>query len=363
LFFLYGLSIAIWDKKTVMQTKYIWLILFSLLISCSSEDSEDYQNIPIDYQVPSNFPPIAYNTATNPLTEKGFELGKKIFYDGRLASDGVVSCGFCHIQENAFTHHGHTFSHGVGEGVGTRNAPPIQNMAFQTQFMWDGAANHIELLSMIPIASEIEMNGDIIAIMNMMKNDGPYQKLFQQAFPNKEINPENMLKALAQFMTMLTSSNSKFDKFRRNESGGTLNQEELAGYALFNQKCASCHATDIFTDNSFRNNGLSINPIINDMGRYRVTEIESDKLKFKVPSLRNVELTAPYMHDGRFFTLEGVLNHYASGVTNTQNLDPLLNNNGTLGIPLNATEKQQLIAFLKTLTDNEFITNPKFAEF
>ena len=346
-----------------MQTKYILLLVFCLLISCSSDDSEDYQNIPINYQVPSNFPPLAYNMYTNPLTEKGFELGKKIFYDGRLASDGVVSCGFCHIQENAFTHHGHTFSHGVGEGVGTRNAPPIQNMAFQTQFMWDGAADHIELLSMIPISSEIEMNGNINSIINMMQNDPEYKKLYKQAFVNGEINSENMLKALAQFMTMLTSSNSKFDKFRRNEIGGTLTQEELAGYALFNQKCASCHATDIFTDNSFRNNGLSINPQINDLGRYQVTENESDKLKFKVPSLRNIELTAPYMHDGRFFTLEAVLNHYASGVVNTQNLDTSLNNNGTLGIPLTSSEKQQLIAFLKTLTDTEFVTNPKFAEF
>ncbi len=197
----------------------------------------------------------------------------------------------------------------------------------------------------------------------MMKNDTEYKKLFRQAFPDEEINSENMLKALAQFMTMLTSSNSRFDKYRRNEVGGTLTSDELAGYNLFNQKCASCHATDIFTDNSFRNNGLQINPSINDTGRYRVTGFNNDKYKFKVPSLRNIEKTAPYMHDGRFYTLESVLNHYSSGVTNTQNLDSSLNNSGTLGIPLTATEKLQLIAFLKTLTDNEFLTNPKFAEF
>lgn len=333
------------------------------LISCSSDDSDNYQNIPIDYQVPSNFPPLAYNMVNNPLTEKGFELGKKIFYDGRLASDGVISCGFCHIQEDAFTHHGHMFSHGVGDGIGTRNAPPIQNMAYQTQFFWDGAADHIELLSMAPISNELEMNGNIIDIIAMMKNDSEYKKLYKQAFEDGEINSENMLKALAQFMTMLTSSNSRFDKYRRNETGGTLTSEELAGYALFNQKCASCHATDLFTDNSFRNNGLLINPSINDVGRYRLSELEQDKYKFKVPSLRNIEKTAPYMHDGRFYTLEAVLNHYSSGVFNTQNLDASLNNSGTLGIPLSATEKIQLIAFLKTLTDTEFLTNPKFAEF
>jgi len=346
-----------------MKTKYLMLLAIGFLFSCSSDDSSEYQNIPIDYQVPSNFPPLAYNMVNNPLTEKGFELGKKIFYDGRLASDGVVSCGFCHIQEDAFTHHGHTFSHGVGDGIGTRNAQPIQNMAFQTQFFWDGAANHIEMLSMIPISSEIEMNGDIIAIINMMKNDSEYKRLFKQAFPQGAINSEYMLKALAQFMTLLTSSNSKFDKYRRNESGGNLTQDEIDGYTIFNQKCASCHATDLFTDNSFRNNGLPINPSINDTGRYRVTEFEQDKYKFKVPSLRNIEKTAPYMHDGRFYTLEAVLNHYSNGVVNSATLDPSLNNNGTLGIPLTNLEKTKLIAFLKTLTDNQYLTDKRFSEF
>lgn len=343
------------------------ILFFALLLifgSCNSDDDDVvYENIPINYQVPSNFPPLAYNMSYNPLTEKGFELGKKIFYDGRLASDGVVSCGFCHIQENAFTHHGHTFSHGVGDGIGTRNAPPIQNMAFQTQFFWDGAADHIEMLSMAPISNELEMNGNIIDIIDMMKSDTEYKKLYSQAFKNGEINSENMLKALAQFMTMLTSSNSKFDKYRRNEVGGTLTQEELDGYAIFNQKCASCHATDIFTDNTFRNNGLPINPQINDIGRMRVTGFDDHKYKFKVPSLRNIEITAPYMHDGRFYTLEAVLNHYSNGVVNTQNLDASLNNNGVLGIPLSGNEKTKIIAFLKTLTDNQFLTDKRFSEF
>src|SRR5690606_1096605 len=133
----------------------------------------------------------------------------------------------------------------------------------------------------------------------------------------------------------------------------------LEGYNLFNQKCASCHATDMFTDNSYRNNGLAINPVINDVGRYRVTELEQDKYKFKVPSLRNIEKTAPYMHDGRFFTLEAVLNHYNSGVVNSTTLDASLNENGTLGIPLTNIEKTQLIAFLKTLTDYEYLTDSR----
>lgn len=345
-----------------MKTLRYVLVLIPFLWSCSNDDSDEYQNIPIDYRVPSNFPPLAYNLDNNPLTEKGFELGRKLFYDGRLASDGIVSCGFCHIQEDAFTHHGHSVSHGVGDAIGTRNTPPIQNLAYQTAFMLDGATTHLDLQPIIPFTSPIEMNGDFTAAINMMKNDAEYQKLFKQAFSDGLINSENMLKALGQFMVMATSSNSRFDKYRRNESGGTLSQDELEGYAIFNQKCASCHATDIFTDNSYRNNGLPINPSLNDVGRYRVTELDQDRYKFKVPSLRNIEKTAPYMHDGRFYTLEAVLNHYSSGVVNTQNLDPSLNN-GTLGIPLTASEKSKLIAFLFTLTDNEFLTNPKLAEF
>lgn len=332
-------------------------------MSCSNDDDQEYQSIPIDFQVPSNFPPLAYDLSNNPLTEKGFELGKKLFYDGRLASDGLVSCGFCHIQEDAFTHHGHTVSHGVNNNVGTRNTPPIQNLAFQTAFMWDGATTHLDLQSIIPFTSPIEMNGNFSDAIIMMKDDATYRKLFKQAFPDGEINSENMLKALGQFMVMVTSSNSKFDKYRRNEPGGTLSTNELEGYEIFNDKCASCHATDIFTDNSYRNNGLPVNPAVNDIGRYRVTELEQDLYKFKVPSLRNIEKTAPYMHDGRFFTLDAVLNHYSSGVVNSSTLDASLNNSGALGIPLSASEKSKLIAFLKTLTDNEFLTNPKYAEY
>lgn len=347
--------------------KRIRTLLFLLLPfvwSCSNDDSpEVYQNIPIDFKVPSNFPALSYNLQNNPLTEKGFELGKKLFYDGRLASDGLVSCGFCHIQEDAFTHHGHSFSHGVGDNIGTRNAPPIQNLAFQRAYMWDGATTHLDLQPLIPLTSEIEMNGNLAEIVSMMKGDATYQKLFRQAFPDGMINSENMLKALGQFMVMLTSSNSKFDKFRRGEPGGTLSADEQDGYGIFKQKCAGCHATDLFTDDTYRNNGLPINPMINDVGRYRVTELPQDNYKFKVPSLRNIEKTAPYMHDGRFSTLEAVLNHYSNGVLDSPTLDPALKANGALGIPLTANEKTKLVAFLKTLTDHEFLTDRRFSEF
>ena len=273
-----------------------------------------------------------------------------------MASDGVVSCGFCHVQEYAFTHHGHTFSHGVNDAQGTRNTPPLQNLAYQQSYMWDGVISHLDLQSIAPFTNPDEMDGDFSKAIAMMKNDDEYQKLYKAAFTNGEINSENMLKALGQFMAMLTSSNSRFDKYRRNESGGTLSEEELAGDA-------SCHATDLFTDHSYRNNGLSINQNIKDVGRFRVTELAADYYKFKVPSLRNIEKSAPYMHDGRLFTLEAVLDHYSSGVVDTGTLDPLLKNGNTLGIPLSESDKTKLIAFLKTLTDNQYLTDKRFSEY
>ncbi|MBU2062481.1 MAG: cytochrome-c peroxidase [Bacteroidetes bacterium] len=345
-----------------MKINYFLWLLIPLLLSCSNEE-EEYVNLPLDFAVPSNFPNLQYDIAANPPTEKGFELGKKLFYDGRLASDGLISCGFCHIQADAFTHHGHTVSHGVDNALGTRNAPSIQNLAYQSIFMYDGAANHLDLQPIIPLTSEIEMNGDLTAILAMMKADKEYQNLFKASFTDGSISIENMLKALSQFMGMLTSSNSKFDHYRRNEAGGELTVDESAGYALFKTKCASCHATDLQTDDSFRNNGLAINPLINDVGRYRVTELVQDYYKFKVPSLRNVEKSASYMHDGRFGTLEAVLDHYSSGVNGSLTLDPILQKDGKIGIAISAKEKLQLIAFLKTLTDNQYLTDKRFSEY
>jgi cytochrome c peroxidase len=343
-----------------MKTIVSIIVCIIVLWSCST--SESYVDVPLALKVPSNFPPLVYNISQNPPTEMGFELAKKIFYDGRLSSDGDISCSFCHIQQNAFTHHGHTVSHGVNNASGTRNSPSIQNMAFQTQFMWDGAADNLDFQPVIPLLSAIEMNGNLEAIIAMMKADPKYVNLFSLAFPNKQINTENLFKALSQFMVVNISSNSKFDKYRRNEEGGDFTEDEVAGYAVFKNKCANCHATDLFTDNSFRNNGLSVNPLVNDVGRYRLTQLPQDYYKFKVPSLRNVAVTAPYMHDGRFGTLDAVLNHYSNGITNSITLDPTLNQYGVLGIPLTITEKAQIISFLNTLTDNQYITDSRFSE-
>ncbi|MDO6674185.1 cytochrome c peroxidase [Tenacibaculum sp. 1_MG-2023] len=341
--------------------KLMIALLVCSFFSCKQEDV--YTNVELAFEQPSNFPEPHYNLSSNPITEKGFELGKKLFYEGKLSSDGVVSCAFCHQQKFAFTHHGHQLSHGVEDREGTRNTPPVQNMAFQKQFSWDGAAFHLDIFPIIPITNPVEMDETVTNILEKLRQDAAYLKLFSQAFEDGEINADNTFKAMSQFMLMMVSANSKYDKYVRVEKGGEFSEQEKKGLALFKSKCASCHTSDLFTDDAFRNNGLPINAEINDLGRMTVTLLEEDKYKFKVPSLRNIELTAPYMHDGRFGSLKSVLNFYATGVQETQNLDPILKNeNGKTGIPLNEQEKEDIIAFLKTLTDEEFITDKRFAE-
>ena len=332
------------------------------LFSCTSDDV--YETIPADslfpLKIPSNFPQIAQNIDNNFPTQNGVALGRKLFYDGRLSRDNSVSCAFCHEQQSAFTHHGHDLSHGIDNLTGKRNAPSVQNMIFQSEYFYDGASNSIQMLSIVPIHNPLEMDESLPTIVEKLKQDAQYVQLFKAAFSNGEVSSSNLLNALAQFMTIMISADSKYDKYIRNEPGGNFDQQELKGLNLFKNNCASCHATDLFTDNSFRNNGLPPNSKLNDLGREEVTGFRTDRYKFKVPSLRNIELTAPYMHDGRFGSLQSVLNFYSNGVQQTENLDPLLQNNSHTGIPITQEEKEALIAFLKTLTDYDFVKNPLF---
>ena len=344
-----------------IMKKIICAVLLScILFSCSTDDGYQEINEPMSLRIPSNFPPLAQDIAGNYPTNEGFELGRKLFYDGRLSADGTISCAFCHEQAFAFTHHGHAFSHGINNLSGTRNTPAVQNMAFQSEYFYDGASNSLELLSIVPIHNPVEMDDNLENIANKLSQDTEYIKLFDQAFDDGRVSSGNILKALAQFMAMMVSADSRYDKYVRNEPGGNMSEQELYGLSLFSQKCASCHQTDLFTDNSFRNNGLQPNPNLNDLGREAVTGFAEDRYKFKVPSLRNVELTAPYMHDGRFGSLQSVLNFYSNGVQHSETLDPLLQQGSNLGIPLTEEEKEAIITFLKTLTDNEFINNPLF---
>lgn len=348
------------------MNKLIILCIAITIWSCSKNTDFDevYQPIPVTVEVPANFPEMTYNLDNNPVTEDGIALGKKLFFDGRLSANNSIPCAFCHEQAFAFTHHGHTVSHGVDGNVGKRNAQPIQNMAFQREFMWDGASSHLDLQPIIPITSDLEMDETLSNVIQKLQADNEYKQLFRRAFEDGNINSENMLKALSQFMIVMISSNSKYDKYVRQEDNVTLTTIEEDGLNTFTAKCTSCHATDLFTDESYRNNGLPVNPQLNDLGRFDILENPDDLYKFKVPSLRNIEVTYPYMHDGRFSTLEAVLNFYNQGMVDNGNVDPsLLRTDGSYGISLTAYEKTSIIAFLKTLTDYEFLNDERFAEY
>lgn len=340
-------------------------LLFLLFLGLSS-CSDEFEGVPIEkdepysLKIPNGFPALAFDDKEEPLTVNGIALGKKLFYEGKLSRNNTISCGFCHIQENAFTHHGHTVSHGIDDRIGIRNAPAIQNMAFTKNFTWDGVSHHLDERSIVPITTDFEMDSSFPEVIGKLSADSNYKKMFKAAFGDETISGDLILKALSQFMRTMISVDSKYDQVRNGSA--TFNSQEFSGKILFENKCSSCHSGTLFTDETFRNTGMYYNPQYDDRGRYRVTLDWNDNMKFRVPSLRNVALTAPYMHDGRFSTLEAVLNFYSDNVENQANLDPLLKQNGHIGIPMTATEKQSIIAFLKTLSDQKFITNPKFAE-
>lgn len=338
------------------------LILFVLnFVSCSDEVMEPLEKDEVyNLTFPSYFPEMTFDTSGNPVTKNGVELGRKLFYEGRLSRNNTISCGFCHIQENAFTHHGHTVSHGIDDRIGIRNAPPVQNMAFLKRYMWDGVIHNLNEQPIIPITNEDEMDSSMPEVVSKLSSDTKYKKLFKAAYGDETITGERVLKALSQFMATMISADSRYDRVKQGKEN--FSSEEAQGMSLFQQKCASCHSGELFTDESFRNTGMYYNTQFKDAGRYRVTLDQSDWMKFRVPSLRNVEYTAPYMHDGRFYTLDAVLNFYSDNVEDNANLDPQLKQNGHLGIAMTTQEKQLIIAFLKTLSDKDFISNPKFAE-
>ncbi len=332
-----------------------WIVL-ALMVTGVYACHKETMDIFAGFQKPANFPEPVYHFTTNPVTKDGFELGRKLFYDPLLSRNNTISCGSCHIQTSAFTHHGHDVSHGIDDRLGSRNSPAIMNLAWNPALMWDGGIFDLDLQPIAPVTNHVEMDETMENVLTKLKNSSVYPALFQRAFGSDEITTAKALKALSQFMLMCVSSNSKYDKVKRNENE-TFTADEQAGYQLVTQKCSPCHKEPLFTDNSFRNNGIAIGAN-DDKGRYMVTVTAGDEYKFKVPSLRNVELTAPYMHDGRFYTLDAVLDHYSSHIQQTPNLDPLL----SAGIPLSAAEKTQIIAFLKTLTDREFTSNRLLSE-
>ena len=306
------------------------------------------------FQVPKNWPVPQYDFKNNPVTAAGFALGRKLFYDAQLSRDGSVSCGSCHQQFAAFAQLDHRVSHGIGGANGKRNAPGLFNLAWQPQLMWDGAATHLETQPILPISNPLEMGESLEDIVNKLKADKSYSKLFEQAFGTPAIDSQRTLRALAQFTGTLVSNRSRYDRYSAGEE--QFSADELAGLNLFRQNCAACHREPLFTDYSYRSNGLDAHS--EDEGRKGVTTKLEDHGLFRVPSLRNVALTSPYMHDGRFATLEQVLDHYDHGIAASAALDPLL----AKGIPLNSQQRRELLSFLNTLSDQQFISDVRFAD-
>lgn len=308
------------------------------------------------FHIPEGWPQPFYNFENNALTKEGFELGKKLFFDGRLSRTNNVSCETCHQPTAAFAQFDHPVSHGVDDLLGTRNSPALFNLNWHTSFFWDGGVNHIESQPINPIKNPVEMDETLENVIAKLNADATYRSMFKAAFGDETINTQRISKALAQYMGMLVSDNAKYDKHMRGEAGGTFTDAEERGYTLFKAKCATCHTEPLFTDFSFRNNGLF--PTINDSGRAHITIAAEDMYKFKVPSLRNLKYTYPYMHDGRIGTVEEVLDYYASGkMHQSQTLDPVLKNGG---IPLTTQEKQDLLSFLETLNDEKFVADLRF---
>ncbi len=321
------------------------------------KDADNFSSItPLKLAVPKGWPKPNNIFANNPLCEEAFQLGRKLFYDGRLSKDGNFACASCHQQYAAFATYDHDFSHGFNDQFTTRNAPSLQNLAWVPLFHWDGGINHIELQALSPMTAHNEMAENIDSVLIKLRGDADYKRLFKKAFGNTEINSQKMLKAIAQFVGTLVSSNSKYDKVKRGED--QYNPSEQHGYEVFKLKCEHCHKEPLFTDNSFRNNGLPLNKFLKDYGRMSITGDPEDSLKFRVPSLRNVSVTQPFMHDGRFYSLSEVVEHYRKGIQQSPTLDSSLRK----GIEFTKLEKYDLILFLGTLKDTSFLKDKRFSQ-
>lgn len=353
-------------SRILFHSSLIFIIFF---LSCKKKsepvvikNTEAFNPTPYELNLPKGFPQMPL-PADNPLTVEGVELGKKLFFEKRLSGDNTMSCASCHAPALGFTDDDQ-FSKGIDGIEGNRNSMVIQNLAWSPRFFWDGRANSLEEQALEPVPNPIEMHLKWTDAAKKLNSDSEYKNLFFKAFGDVPIDSTLATKALAQFMRTLISGNSKFDKFMRGEV--SLTAEELKGFDLFNAldggDCFHCHTVNpFFTDHSFRNNGLDENPT--DRGHGRVTGNPVDNFKFKVPTLRNLEFSAPYMHDGRFQTLDEVIDFYSEGVQhNSPNIDPLMEFSSQGGVLLTPIEKAALKAFLLTLSDPDFINNPEFQD-
>ena len=331
-------------KKTV-----VLLVIIAFIISAYKEIGS------YEFIVPSNWPRPVYDFAKNPLTTEKILLGRVLFYDPILSKDNTISCASCHAQYSAFTHIDHPLSHGINNQIGKRNSPALMNLAWNTSFMWDGAVNHLDMQALAPMSNPVEMNETIGHVVEKLQQSTIYPKLFYNAFGDSTVTGDRLLKSISQFMLTLVSCHSKYDSVMQKQSSFT--EQEKNGYQLFRKNCASCHREPLFTNDKFENNGLSVDTSLHDMGRMVVTQDSANYLQFRVPSLRNIQYSYPYMHDGRFAKLKQVLDHYTNGIVRYKSLSKQLQK----PIILSSDEKVDIIVFLYTLSDTAFIFNKQYS--
>jgi cytochrome c peroxidase len=320
------------------------LMFFSLLILSLQQDNSN------NFEWPSKI----YKTDSTHIDKLQF-LGKVLFYDPVLSSDSTTSCSSCHSPFNAFAHTDHALSHGIDNKIGFRNAPALFNLAYQPYFMWDGAINHLDMQSLAPITNPDEMHETIAHVVEKLNTQKFYRTLYYQAFNDSVVSGTRTLKVIAAFLASIECKNAKYDLVMNGETEFT--QQEKNGFELFSKHCASCHTPPLFTNYAFESNGLMPDTTLNDGGRIRQTKQTNDSLKFKVPTLRNIEYTFPYMHDGRYKTLTEVMNHYS----NSANKNTLMNPKLKSVYKLSSNEKVDIIAFLLTLSDKQFLFDKRYA--
>lgn len=347
------------------------IIVAGLLSGCKEDDPEEmvvYDDTP--YTLDYGALPAPDLPEDNVLTEQKVLLGRMLFFEKKLSRDGSQSCAGCHQQSLGFSDTAR-FSIGVEGLPGLRQAMPVFNMAWhRNAFFWDGRAPLLRDQSLRPIQDPLEMNETLDRVVQKLQQEKTYRDQFTRAFGDDVINPERMGLAMEQFMLTIVSNQSKYDQYLAGQA--ELTKSEERGRMLFiteynpffpefsGADCMHCHGGANFENDQYMNNGLDTDVTMTDIGRQNVTGDPADKGKFKVPSLRNVAVTPPYMHDGRFKTLEEVIDHYNEGIEASSTVDPAILNTKPTGLFLTPQDKTDLVNFLKTLTDTAFLSNPEY---
>ncbi len=341
--------------------KALLLFLGVFGVACSESESPSPGVQLVAVEAPAAFGGTVPYPERNPFSEAGISLGRQLFFDKRLSGNNQLACASCHLPQLAFTDGIPLSSIGVGGNPLARHAPPLFNLAWaKNGLFWDGGASDLESLSFAPLQHPDEMGQDIAELLEELRVVEEYRNLFREAFGADTLHSALVVRALAQYQRTLVSANSRYDRIVTGTSDETFSEAELRGKQLFEQKCTSCHLPPFFTDFGFHNNGLDnsfpTEPEHPAQGRFRITLNPADMGKFKTPSLRNLAFTAPYMHDGRFATLEAVLDHYDNGMKDSETLEAVFRQeSGDLGVALTAQHKADLLAFLQTLNDSSFV--------